>query len=248
MSQESKKNNALELLRAIVKGDAEIEDGLADLKAEGVSSLEDALSILKEEVKVHKWVDGPQPDFRKLRRHPRPEVVSSIKHVVPEVPFVLHGTWYEPQDITRFNGQELHFFTSPDSDHMLVVDDRDLMADWLQFAYFEKYRDFTHIQLSDFGGTIWYQDDNTRGWSIAANQNRGYWNLLSETMGFFGDWNDKISSFTMQGGVTVMQLSDDINFGGPFFYHTIPAGTGFEAVQSLNPFGWNDRASSCATW
>ncbi|MBV7509793.1 hypothetical protein KW850_32510 [Bacillus sp. sid0103] len=49
---------------------------------------------------------------------------------------------YDPKDITRFNGHELHFVKAPSGDYLLVVDDQELMNYWVRLAYHEilKYR------------------------------------------------------------------------------------------------------------
>ncbi|MFD9123568.1 hypothetical protein [Kitasatospora sp. NPDC059571] len=248
---EPKSNNALELLTAIVNGDAEMEDGIAELKREGVSSLEEALQVLKDEAAQTKGsADAAAwPDFASMRRKAPPSVVANIKHVIPEVPFVLDGTLYDPSDIERFNGQELHFFTSPGKEHMLVVDDRDLMADWLQFEYFQRYRDISSppLKYRMSPGAIFWEHDDLNGLAIGLGPNLGYWRLSEVSLGLFtGDWNDRISSFEMWT-VGVVQLSDAKNFEGPFFYHVIPPG-GYGSVPSLRPYGWNDRTSSCGDW
>lgn len=248
MNQEQQNGKAIELLKAIVAGDAEMGDGLAELRNGGITSLEDALYALKQEVKIDELVDVRQPDFQALRRSPSAEAISRTEHVVPEMPFLLNGTWYEPQDITRFNGQDLNVITSPNADHMLAVDNRDVMADWLQFEYFERYRDIA--QTAEFRvtpGATWFEDDNLRGYALFAHKNRGYQRLSKISMGLFGDWNDKISSFSMRA-IGVVQLSDAYFYYGPFWYHVVPAGTPYAEVLSLRPYGWNDRASSVGCW
>ncbi|MFB6842653.1 hypothetical protein [Streptomyces sp. NPDC056361] len=251
MNQEQKNgtSKAMELLKAIVSGDAEMEDGLAELRSDGIVSLEDALTVLKQEVKVDQLVDGPRPDFQALRRSPSEREVSSIEHVVPEVPFLLGGTLYEPQDITRFNGQELHFFTSPNADRMLAVDDRDTMADWLQYEYFDRYRDISKAaEFRVVPGATWFEHDYLQGAALFSHKDRGYQRLSQISMGLFaGDWNDKISSFSMRA-IGVVQLSDAYYYYGPFWYYVVPAGTPYAEVLSLTPYGWNDRASSVGCW
>ncbi|MFI5554293.1 hypothetical protein [Streptomyces sp. NPDC051738] len=252
MSVEPKSDKSLDLLTAIVKGDAEIEDGIAELKREGITSLEEGLHILKEEAEANGSEGAVAgPDFASMRRKADPSVVANIKHVVPEVPFVLDGTFYDPAAIERFNGQELHFFTSPGKDHMLVVDDRNLMVDWLQFEYFQRYRDIPSLPRNQRmnPGAIWFEDDDLKGGRIGCGPNRGFWRLSKVKYDplFGGDWNDRISSFEMWS-IGVVQLSDAKNFEGPLWYHVVPAGTGYASVRSLRPYGWNDRTSSCGDW
>ncbi|MEU3317268.1 hypothetical protein ABZ743_31960 [Streptomyces sp. NPDC006662] len=246
MSVESQSNRSLELLTAIVKGDAGVEDGIAELRREGISSLKEALLVLRTEGQANGSTGtATRPDFTTMRRKPPVTRVRNIKHSVPQVPFVLDGILYDPTDIQRFNGQELHFFTSPGKDHMLAVDDRDVMVDWLQFDYFERYRDISSIPLSEHmvAGAFWFEDDDMNGARIFATPNTGFWRLSKVG----DDWNDRISSFEMWS-VGVVQLSDNLNFEGPFFYHIAPEGSSYASVRSLTPYGWNDRASSCGDW
>ncbi|MFD4742596.1 hypothetical protein ACFWNQ_35240 [Streptomyces virginiae] len=249
---ESKSDKSLELLTAIVKGDAEMEDGIAELKREGISSLQDALHVLKNGAKDDGSADAAaRPDFASMRRRANPSMVADIQHVVPEVPFVFDGVFYDPADIKRFNGQELHFFTAPDKDHMLVVDDRDLMVDWLQFEYFQRYRDTPSLPQNTRvnPGAVWFEHDDLTGGRISCGPNRGFWRLSKVTYDdlFGGDWNDRISSFEMWS-IGVVQLSDAKNYEGPLWYHVAPAGTGYASVRSLRTYGWNDITSSCACW
>jgi len=252
MGVEPKRGKALELLTAIAQGEAEMEDGLAELKREGVSSLEEALRVIKDEAAQGKRsTAATRPDFASMRRKAPQSVVAKIKHVVPEVPFVFDGTLYDPADIERFNGRELHFFTSPDQEHMLAVDDRDLMTDWLQFEYFQRYRDVSShsMKTHESPHATWWEHDDLWGYAIGLTPNLGYWRLSEVSLGgglFADNWNDKISSFEMWS-IGVVQLSDEADFMGPFFYHVVPPG-GYASVTSLRPYGWNDRASSCGDW
>jgi hypothetical protein len=240
---------AFNLIAAIVAGDADMKDGVASLTKEGISSLEDALLVLKQELSTRTLNEDPI-DFRQLRKESPPEATSHIKHIVPEFPFILHGTEYEPQDITRFDGQELHFIATPNSDHMLAVDDRNLIVDWWQFSYFDRYRESPNQHIrSDIpeARTNFRDDPNLRGYVLPANANRGYERLSEVDRGIFGDWNDVISSFSMSG-VQVAQLHEHKYYGGESFSWVLPYGTEYGEVRDLGPYGWGDRASSVGTW
>ena len=60
---------------------------------------------------------------------------------------------YNPKDITRFDGQELHFVPTPTGDHLLVVDDRALIKSWLRLAYQEQNENRNYQRFGTGGPT-----------------------------------------------------------------------------------------------
>jgi hypothetical protein len=99
---------------------------VAAYREEGIESLEDL---------ARRWFDDTararaalqRSDFSLLRRPPRPEVEGSIVHVPPRLPFVVNGTLYDPKDIARFDGRELHFVIGLEgarAEEILALDDR----------------------------------------------------------------------------------------------------------------------------
>ncbi|WP_394141139.1 hypothetical protein [Cytobacillus oceanisediminis] len=95
------------LLSDITKGKATIYDLAAELRRLGLNF-----------------------SYSELLEKTRPKINSRIVQRVPQVPFILNGTMYDPKDIIRFNGQELHFVIPPSGDHMLVVDNIELLNAW----------------------------------------------------------------------------------------------------------------------
>jgi hypothetical protein len=242
----------LELLSALSLGDADIGDMASEFRSEGIESLEDVLAVIREAARQRK-ADEAQAivpiDLQALRTKASPEDVASIVQRAPEVPFILNGVEYDPEDIQRFNGKELHFIPAKSGDHLLVVDDRELMGRWLQFTYLSTESDV--IAESDFvagpfviplpvPSTYYYEHTDFSGSLISNRPNRGYQNLLNVSLGLFDDWNDKISSVKMDR-TRVCVLYDHINWGGQTLTLTASA-------RNLFPWGWNDRASSVATW
>ncbi|MEK4599466.1 hypothetical protein CN995_07310 [Bacillus cereus] len=69
--------------------------------------------------------------YSKLLEEKQTNINSSFVQRVPQVPFYLNGTFYEPKDIKHFNGQELHFVPSLSEDLMLVVDNIELINYWM---------------------------------------------------------------------------------------------------------------------
>ena len=58
---------------------------------------------------------------------------------MPTIPFLFNGTLYDPADIVRFNGQELHTIAAPGRDHLIVTDDGALINTWMQMTYASNY-------------------------------------------------------------------------------------------------------------
>jgi hypothetical protein len=258
-------NSAFSLLSAMIAGDARIEDGVRELRKEGIESLEDALSTLANGLKdrEERRKGALQPvDFQQLRRSTPPEVVSRIVQNVPDVPFRMNGTSYDPEDITRFNGQELHFVAGPHQDHMLVVDNRNMIVDWLQFAYLDRYIKGGHetavnaTSMHEGPQTIrsapvslFWDDIDLTEYAITVNKDRGYRDLTD--LDFFWPsgqtWNDRISSISMYG-TGVAELHEHTNYFGQSFTWVLPFGTPYGEVRNLHTYGWGDRASAIATW
>lgn len=259
----TKSGDAFALLAAIVAGEATIEDGVAKLKGEGIESVEAMLSTLRLgfQERERQKADAIRPVDLGRRRKARtpPEIVARIVQRVPEVPFTLNGVMYDPKDITRFNGQELHYVAVPGGSHMLAVDSRELMENWWNLMYLDRYRQGAGAvesvspnegtaQSREFHPRTWFYEDNQLGGSqIYLDANYGYHNLIEVGMGLFSDWNDQISSFYMLG-TQVAVLHEHINWTGQTFSDVLAFGTPEFKRFSLNSFGWNDRASSIETW
>ncbi|MEH7223833.1 hypothetical protein V7112_08425 [Bacillus sp. JJ1566] len=75
--------------------------------------------------------------YSKLFKEKQTKINSHTVQRVPQVPFSLNGTMYDPTDIKRFNGQELHFVPVLSEDHMLVVDNIELLNAWKFLANHE---------------------------------------------------------------------------------------------------------------
>jgi hypothetical protein len=202
-----------------------------------------------------------QVDLQRRQKTPQ-DVVARIVQRVPRIPVVLNGVTYDPEDITRFNGRELHFIAAPAGDHVLAVDDRDLMQNWWRLTYLEQYRrsgpslaagaqpmpNGSPAQAREFHPRTWfYEDINLGGSQIYLDANRGYYDLTEVSMGVFGDWNDEISSFWMIG-THVTVLHEDVRWTGQTFTVVRPHDEAEFKQLSLLSVGWNDRASSLETW
>lgn len=264
-------HKGLALLSAIAAGDAAVEDIAAELRRDGIDSLDAALAVLRDGIKAH---EGEQANLARpinIQRfqNSTPMDPSRIVQRVPEVPFLLNGTLYDPEDITRFNGHELHFVAEPTSDHMLVIDDRQVMANWWQQLYLESYRSTASQQGKsssrhpggrigpgarvlgatprDYNVTYFCEDIDSGGAFFILWGDRGYYDLTKVCMGAFctGDWNDEISSLGFDA-THVAVLWEHIHWTGQSF--TVSTSSPPAGVPNLHIYGWGDRASSVETW
>jgi len=159
----------------------------------------------------------------------------------------LNGTLYDPEDIQRFNGQELHFVPAANRDHILVVDDRDVMVKWWQLSQLSGIAEAAKRTPAPREDTIdphsYFREDlNYEGDFLYLLP--GYWwpdlTQVSMTGLFSGDWNDEISSVSVRPNQNCV-LHEHINGEGSSV-------TLYNNEPYLEAFGWNDRASSVETW
>lgn len=260
-SEQPPQSKAFALLAAIVAGDTAIEDVIAELRSQGVDSVEATVNTLRQGVKQRKQNSANVLRPVSLRRSmpTSPELVADIVQRVPKVPWTLNGVLYDPEDITRFNGQELHFIASPSGDHMMAVDDRTLIQNWWQLTYLEQYRQFgnrpggmetsttafspTQAHFQPY--TIFADDINFGGDWLTVAADRGWLDLRDA--GTFSDWNDIISSVHLVG-TRIAVIYEHIYLGGQSFTIQAPPGVLDYGILNLVQFGWNDRASSLETW
>src|SRR5215467_10618605 len=124
------------LISAVAAGDAERGDVVAALREHGI----DALDLLVAVVARASRPERPQTrarrlDLQQMTKPADPERSRYIVHQVPRLPFLLRGTLYDPADIVRFNGQQLHTIAAPGRDRLIVIDDPAVMNTWLQMTY-----------------------------------------------------------------------------------------------------------------
>lgn len=150
------RNQVLDLISAIAAGDATREDVVSALRNEGIDSLDVLVDILAEATtKSSRNEKLTRPiDLQRASLQSQSQPALPIVHKTPRLPFLLRGTLYDPGDIERFNGQELHFVPAQSGDCTLVIDDRGVMERWWQLSAlwaqqreaFEAYR---------YGGYRW---------------------------------------------------------------------------------------------
>jgi hypothetical protein len=162
------------------------------------------------------------------------EEEAAIVHTVPQVPVVIDGKLYKPEEISLFDGQRLHFTVG--SDGVLYAF---TIAEGLE-KFIEEESDQQALQGSTigiestgYGYGHFYWDWWYGGSSLNVGEGIQIGNL--------GYWNDKISSVRIDPEVYVAYMFEHIDFGGNSF--TCRSGSLYPVLWL---YGWNDRASSLA--
>jgi len=178
---------ALELISAIAHKDAVPADIAAQFRRERFEALD---------VQVAAQAQAPAaPERRRGAEHPidvlhftrptPPAVVSRIVQRAPKVPFVLNGVIYDPDDVRRFDGRELHFVVACGGDYLVVVDDRRVMGQWWQSVYLSALIDAAPAAPASLNQAWLYEDARLGGVALALNRNRGYADLAEVGRGAF---------------------------------------------------------------
>lgn len=217
-SYQSQPIRSFEILSAITMGNATVHD-------------------LAEQLKRH----GLPFSYSKLRTKTPQEIVSRIVQRVPKVPFILNGTMYDPKDITRFNGYELHFVPAPSGDHMLVVDNPGLIKSWLRLLHYEK-NGYTMRQTAQpgahYGGHVY--PSSQPGTPIVPSVP-----IPSPGGGEAGGELPGFGLFSVSTGDDRTFFYEHINSGGASF--VLHKGRAYRDLTRVYmfPFGnWNDEISS----
>ncbi|MCW2757836.1 MAG: Beta/Gamma crystallin [Nocardioidaceae bacterium] len=136
----SKATSVAATLAALATGDAEPQEIVATLRRQKVDALDVIVELLDRVARASR----PSPSVRRidvqaLRRPAASRATLPRKPVTRPAaqPFLLRGTLYDPQDITRLRedgAPDLHFVHTG-ADHLLAVDDIDVMESWWQTSY-----------------------------------------------------------------------------------------------------------------
>ncbi len=228
------------------------------LKAEGVESVEKLVDRLLESRKsVHPSGRG-RGESVLAHQTARPSGKKKIAYHAPQVPLFVDGVSIDPADISRFDGQNLHFVVgSPAAGdktalHALTGDDHInfLKGSYANSLFAGSQPQTTPIRADfqpfdapfSYGQVQVFQDiDYGNNWTwVGANSaiQDLRWIQRGCFLWWCGDWNDQISS--MGGTDTKVIYYWDINFSGP----TLTVVTPYIAVPDLRVYGWNDEISS----
>jgi hypothetical protein len=266
-SQQQGRNKDFDIISAIATRDAAVEDIVRELRNRGIKSVEDVLDMLRQAV-VRRGDSAkakPDPlDFRKFSVGADYKPRQDIVHTVPEIPVLIDGVMFDPKDIKRFDGQELHFIATRDRQSMIGITDRAVMGKWWEMTYVTSLTNSassgpralaSHFSFPD-PAVIYYEDDNYGGSIISHGKNRGFYDLTQHNTSLFGhSWNDRISSLQLVN-LNICVLYWDIHYLGAtmtFYASTTSSPEGppsypLDWEPSLRPYGWNDRASSVGGW
>jgi hypothetical protein len=109
----------VDLLAAILVGDAAVDDLAAELRRQGIDSVSAVLDILRKTAndRLAAQAAAVRPiNLPSMRKKTPPERFATIEQRVPKVAFLLNGTLYDAKDIVRYNGHELHFIPATDGE------------------------------------------------------------------------------------------------------------------------------------
>jgi hypothetical protein len=268
-SRTDRLGRAMELIGAVAKRDAYPEDIVAQLRDEGFDALEVVVAALaahaRQQPAARRSVERPV-DPKSFWTQTPPELVAQTVHQVPRRPFILNGTLYDPEDVRRFDGRELHFLAK--HDELVAFDDRNVMARAWELMF------TSGPDISVFGppaegpgasqgapepfgvppkfplssdnepGTYFWEDAGPDwGSRLYLRQNRGWYDLSDVKMGVFGNWDNEISAvccFFRVFGPTVCVLWE--------LAHWMGSSATTCNSTNLDDIGFNDRASSLECW
>lgn len=170
----------------------------------------------------------------------------AIRHSVPELPLVIDGVYYEPEEIRLFHGQPLHFYVSGDTWEEGVIHaftSKASLADHIQQEKGLSAEKFLKSRVraasanaEKASNTAYFYEHNSWSGSVLPVE-CGYQANLGGTW-----WNDRISSTLGQSGVDFVILYEHSNFSGS----TLTLGDNESVTQYTlhSGFGWGDRTSS----
>ncbi|MET8878107.1 hypothetical protein [Nocardia sp. NPDC004604] len=121
-----------EILSALAGGAITTQEATSQLRTKNIDALETLVTIIAgadtaASARSKQTILGPE----QLRNRTHTEFPT--KHKAPYLPILVSGTLYDPPDINRFDGVELHFI--PKKDHIVAIDDRHLVEEVWQHSY-----------------------------------------------------------------------------------------------------------------
>jgi hypothetical protein len=151
----TKHHDMTSLISAVASGEASREDVVADLKKQKVDALDVLIEVFAQQARASSSRSrGERIDVQALSAKPTSAPPKAV-HRAPSLPILLRGTLYDPQDISRFDGTELHFVATG-GDHILAIDDRAMMENWWQTSFLSSMASSNNTMLprSTHGTTI----------------------------------------------------------------------------------------------
>ncbi len=114
--------------------DLTAETLMAAFEAEGIRSLEDLATSVTEALREpHRGGPGPVP-IQELGQPTAPALRGTTKRPTPKLPVRVDGTLYDPQDVGRFDDDELAFFVRS-RDEIFALRDRAVWGPIIQSMF-----------------------------------------------------------------------------------------------------------------
>jgi hypothetical protein len=159
-----------------------------------------------------------------------PEAEAKIVHTVPQVPVIIDGIRYEPEQIHLFDGKQLGFTVGIDG-QLYAFTNATVLDDFVTKQYTTDLYTYGFIYsrfCEDYYLSGTRQMDVPPGISVFSLGNMD--NIISSM---------EISAYA-DNGATLFDLPD---LQGDYFhgYYGTP-------YPNLGTYGWNDRASSLVVW
>ncbi|MGH3365777.1 MAG: hypothetical protein ACRDOY_01055 [Nocardioidaceae bacterium] len=270
-------SRALGLITAVANRDAAIEDITAQLRQEGYDALDVVVAALANASRqpTHNRRSQHPVDVRRFSEPSPRELVAEIVHRAPMVPFVLNGTLYDPADIKRFDGRELHFVAG-DGGQLLAFDDREIIARTWELTFASRMPpnlaeregrgqagaqgvQKPSVLVDDMGpvpwpwwpthgapGTYFYEDSGYQNWGDDLHLRPHYgYSDLTRVSAGF------LGSESWNDRISAYQCWG--TYVVVLFEHVNYTGNTYTTTyglshKELTSIGWNDRASSIQTW
>jgi hypothetical protein len=177
-------------------------------------------------------------------------VSDDIVHPIPQMPIVVDGVRYAPEEISQFNGRVLRYVLDQHSQSEGVIYAFTTLEGLTQ--YFKDQWGWEPTSpsarslgtgivrpMSDSYWTVFYADAYYAGSTILSAPNAAISDLSTVSPG----WNDRISSVQVSTGAAWATLYADTSYGGDQLW--MQRGTEW---SSLAGNGWDNRASSLKVW
>jgi hypothetical protein len=172
-----------------------------------------------------------QAEFMETHRM-TPEAEAKIVHTVPQVPVIIDGIRYEPEQIHLFDGRQLGFTVGQDGQLYAFTSYKEL-ENFLADSRIGKSAILLFF-ATRYSEGAWY--DGPRHLEVDPGVT---WHYLSYAL-MDNIFSSMEINATADNGVTLFDLP---NLQGDYFhgYYGTP-------YPNLGTYGWNDRASSLVVW
>ena len=177
-------------------------------------------------------------------------VSDDIIHPIPQVPIVIDGVRYAPEEISQFNGRLLRYVLDQHSQAEGVIYAFTTLEGLTQYLKdqwgweptspsMRSMKSGIVRPMSDSYWTVFYADAYYAGSTILSAPNAAISDLSTVSPG----WNDRISSVKVATGSAWATLYADTSYAGDQLW--MQRGTEW---SSLAGSGWDNRASSLKVW